>query len=385
MHIGPHLHHLERESFDQLMSGGGDPAAVEGLRAGERSWRLLLLRALLDAAADIPTGPLPPLDEGWQLLSRACATAPEPVERLLLYPAVGTWAAHALRRVRGSAQGPSPLWVETGHLHAVAATAAILAGMEFRAVIPVREGWAVLPALGAVKVPSEPGWGTAEVRSGGGSVRVADTEVGGPGWHALSRLRADGCTLVLDDLDPYRALRGPTSPDPLGDTGRWQELFAGAWSILGRRDSEAAQAMAAGLVSVVPRPRSEMFRPHSASSGDAFGAAVASEPDDAEQFASTLVHEFQHNKLGAFMHLFTLYRDGGTALHYAPWRDDPRPPCSRPRSGSRGGPGRALPWTGRGSACRASAPPRAVRGRPCRWRGWWPRRGSAGASRPVSW
>jgi HEXXH motif-containing protein len=322
-------HRLSRTDYDQLLRGAGGPGAVAVLGAGERSWRLLLLRALADATdavSDAPAGPLPPLSEGWRLLTRAWRAAPAEVERLLLYPSVGTWAAHALRRVRGTAQGDSPQWAETGYLHAVAASAAVLAGLDFSGSVPVRDGWAVLPGLGGARVASTGSrWAATEVVAAAGDVRVGPVRMAADGWHGLGELRAEDCTLVLDDIDPYRGLQEPRAPEPLGSTDRWAGLFAEAWRLLVRDDPETARAAAAGLRSVVPRPRSERYRPHSASSGDAFGAVVASEPDDAEQFACTLVHEFQHHKLGAIMHLFTLYEDGGPARYYAPWRDDPRP------------------------------------------------------------
>ncbi|MEU5998771.1 HEXXH motif domain-containing protein [Streptomyces sp. NPDC047197] len=329
MHVDaqpPRPHRLGLEAYRGLLSGACGAEAVDALRAAERSWRLLLLRALVDAADGVPTAPLPPLADGWRLLTRAWEADAEPVERLLLYPTVGTWAAYALRRVRGSVTGESPLWVELGQLHAVAASAAVLAGLDFRTTVPVRDGWVVLPMLGGAEVPPAEGrWGSAQVSAEAGAVLVDKVRRGGPGWYPLRELSGDGCTAVLDDLDPYRGLRAPQPPQPLDTADRYAALFTEAWRLLAHDDPETARAAAKGLSSVVPQPRAEPYRPHSASSGDAFGAVVASEPDDAEQFASTLVHEFQHNKLGAFMHLFTLYRDGGTERFYAPWRDDPRP------------------------------------------------------------
>ncbi|MBK3578273.1 HEXXH motif domain-containing protein [Streptomyces sp. MBT65] len=325
-------HRVGQADYRQLLHGQGGPDAITLLNDGERSWRILLLRALADATEDAVslsvTGPLPPLKDGWRLLTRAWRTAPAEVERLLLYPAVGTWAAHTLRRVRGTASGDSPLWAETGYLHAVAASAATLAGLDFRTSVPVRDGWAVLPCLGGTRVRATASpWGSVDVVATAGTVKVGPVAVGADGWHWLRELRADGHTLLLDDIDPYRGLREPRSPEPVdpATAARWGELFAEAWKLLDHDDPEAAGAAAAGLRSVVPRPRSERYRPHSASSGDAFGAVLASEPDDAEQFACTLVHEFQHHKLGAFMHLFTLHEDGGPERFYAPWRDDPRP------------------------------------------------------------
>ncbi|MFF2385358.1 HEXXH motif domain-containing protein [Streptomyces sp. NPDC058108] len=328
MHQTARPHVLSPQSFDELLGGGGGPATVDLLRGSERSWRLLVVRALLDAAATAPPGPLPPPAEGWRLLCRARAASEQArraVEELLGYPAVGVWASHTLRRLRGTAADDAPLWVDTGHLHAIAAAAAIRTGLEFRTGIPVRHGWAVLPTLGAMRVPGPADWGVTEVSASAGDVRIAGRRPEGPDWHPVTELRAAGCTLLLDDTDPYGDLRKPGPVEPVAPAAEWQRLFAPAWDILRRTDAEGARALAGGLVSVVPRPRAERFRPHSASSGDAFGAALASAPDDAEQFASTLVHEFQHNKLSAFMHLFTLYDDRDDRLHYAPWRDDPRP------------------------------------------------------------
>ncbi|MDT9698803.1 HEXXH motif domain-containing protein [Streptomyces sp. P17] len=307
-------HILSADVFDELLGGGGGTAAVAGLRATERSWRLLVVRALLDASGAHP------LTDAWQLLMRARAVDEAAFEELLAYPAVGVWAAHTLRRLRGTAAGDAP--PDTGYPHAVAASAAILAGLDFRTAVPVQEGWAVLPTLGAMRVP---GAATAEVTATDGRVLVGGLPLGGPDWHPLTRLSADGHALLLDDADPYRTLRTPVPAEPVS-AEVWQELFEEARGILRGQDAEAAGALRDGLVALVPRPRAERFRPHSASSGDAFGAALASVPDDGEQLASTLVHEFQHNKLSAFMHLFTLYDDqGGGRLYYAPWRDDPRP------------------------------------------------------------
>ncbi|RSS79442.1 hypothetical protein EF918_17375 [Streptomyces sp. WAC06614] len=51
---------------------------------------------------------------------------------------------------------------------------------------------------------------------------------------------------------------------------------------------------------------------------------VVSRPPDALALAEAMVHEFQHSKLGALLHLFPLLQDDGAEIHYAPWRPDPR-------------------------------------------------------------
>ncbi|NEC28868.1 radical SAM protein, partial [Streptomyces sp. SID8111] len=62
----------------------------------------------------------------------------------------------------------------------------------------------------------------------------------------------------------------------------------------------------------------------SASSGDAYGAMVVARPAGALALAETLVHEFQHSKLAALIHLFPLADDDRAERYYAPWRPDPR-------------------------------------------------------------
>jgi HEXXH motif-containing protein len=52
---------------------------------------------------------------------------------------------------------------------------------------------------------------------------------------------------------------------------------------------------------------------------------MVSEPPDPATPAVSLVHEFQHIKLGALMHLISLVTGDDGTPYYAPWRDDPSP------------------------------------------------------------
>jgi HEXXH motif-containing protein len=335
-------HRLSRHHLDLLAAGGGDASTVSELLASERSWRLLMLRSVLNAARSRPdaTGPLPSLDTAWDLLVRAERRDPAEVGSLVLYPQVGTWASYALRRLRQAVPADTPLWVDVGYLHAVAAVAALRAGLEFTIRVPVREGLAILPTVGGAELPARSGWGYAEVRAAGGDATVtgADTTVRLPapgaasdGWLPLRTIRteASGVTLslVLDDIDPYRNLRAPTSPEYLStvQAERWHSLLAEAWRLITGASPELAAPMARGLFSIAPWPAAQRFRTMSASAGDAFGNAIVSELDDPVELAVTLVHEFQHIKLGGLLHLAPLH-DREPAQHlYAPWRDDPRP------------------------------------------------------------
>ncbi|MFF2385353.1 aKG-HExxH-type peptide beta-hydroxylase [Streptomyces sp. NPDC058108] len=331
----PH-HHLPSAALAELARGEGGPATVDRLLEAERSRRLLLLRMLDDA---MDPGP------AWDLLSAAQRRSPSVVDELLMYPQTGMWLATALRRLRGSVpQDEPPLWVVLGHFSALAAVAALRAELDFSIEVPVRHGRVPLPTLGCAVLPTTEPWTTATVRARGGraEVRTADVTIGvptapgpaGPGWHEVRRLAVGPAgrrlDVALDDLDPYRTYPQPTEPRPLSEEAvrQWRQELERAWGVLLRELPETAEAMRRGVFSLTPTPARERFRPRSVTSGDAFGGIEASEPDDAVQLAVTLVHEFQHTKLGGLLHLAPLLTDSadaGTELWYAPWRDDPRP------------------------------------------------------------
>ncbi|MFD3613980.1 HEXXH motif-containing putative peptide modification protein [Streptomyces sp. NPDC058676] len=139
--------------------------------------------------------------------------------------------------------------------------------------------------------------------------------------------------IPLDDLDPYRDLDDPLPPARLDDAeaDAWQRVFEEAVTVLavpggvgpGRLDP-------AWIRAVVPCGRTSTRPPApptvqvSASSGDSFGAMVIARPSAALALAETLVHEFQHSKLAALLHLFPLLDDDREERYYAPWRPDPR-------------------------------------------------------------
>lgn len=329
-------HRLDEQHVSALASGGGDVNTIAELLTVERSWRLLQLRALLDIVGpDHDTGPLPSVRDAWDLLIEAERHDPAKVDDLLLHPQAGAWAAYTLRRLRGTARSTVPLWVDLGYLHSLAAAAALSAGIDFRMTVPVRDGFAVLPTLGAVAVPGATRWDSTEVRGSAGHCVVGtpagEVRIGGDGWQAMPsvHIQADGHTLAvrLDCLDPYRNLRAPTPPRALSEPelNHWRGLLTQAWQLLVETSPALALPMTRGLFSVVPQPPAERFRTMSASAGDAFGCMTMSEPRDATELAVTMVHEFQHIKLGALLHLAPLHTGEPAGRLYAPWRDDPRP------------------------------------------------------------
>ncbi|WP_344421706.1 HEXXH motif domain-containing protein [Amycolatopsis minnesotensis] len=328
--------------FDAFARLDGDEDMARRLRRAERSRRKLLIHALLTAAAKTPErlGPLPPLDAAWELLARAEARAPRVVNRMLTNPYTGSWAGYTTRLLRNGTDGVSPLWMHLGHVHAIAAAAAIGAELDFETEIPVWHGNAVLPSLGMARFSATAPFSLATVRGAASRYLIShDGETvrlpfalssDGPGWWGVrqvrSRVGARRFSLRLDDLDPYRGLYEPIPPErvPAGDVERWRRLIDEACRLVAAHLPELAGVMPVGLTSLVPKPH-VLFRNLSASTGEAFGSAVVGLPTDGATLAATLIHEFQHIVLGGLLHLVELYEPDPAERIYVPWRDDPRP------------------------------------------------------------
>jgi HEXXH motif-containing protein len=341
----PSVHHtLSMSDFAQLATGYGSARTVALLWTTERSRRLVLLRMLLAEVSACPEllGPLPSAESAWEVLTAAHEATPSDIDGLLLGPQLGNWAAHTLRRRHGGAEDDVPHWIDFGAIHAVGLVAAYRAGLSWRTRIPLRHGRVMLPDLGLAYFPSDEPWSIADATVVAGRIELthdgrtiavpAHPELDAEGWWGLRRHSAVAAgtafTVAINDLDPFRDLADPVPPARLDDAAfaQWSNLLDEAWHILVRDDRESAEALAIGVVSIAPLPSGEHGDgTRSASAGDAFGSVMTTLPPDAPTFAVTLVHEFQHIKLGALMHLLTLTEDRPTSDLYAPWRDDPRP------------------------------------------------------------
>ncbi|MET7937512.1 HEXXH motif domain-containing protein [Streptomyces sp. NPDC005322] len=321
----------------------------------ERSHRLLLLGLLMTMAADRPdaVGPLAPLDHAWDLLSAAERQSRAVTDDILLVPETGVWLQHTLRRLHGG-RAPldedPPLWVDTGHLHLIAAACAVRTGLPFSLRLPSRAGAVWLPSLGRATLPGVPGPGAAPARAefdghvltlhhGGEALEVPfHSRRAVPGWQPPARLALElpegPREIHLSNLSPYRILpadaagqRSPSSEEP---ADHWADLLESAWPLLRRADPQAAEDVAACVRSIEPLPPATPFRWHSATMGDGMGGLAASaptgsQPAAAAQFAAILTHEVQHSKLSALMHMYSLHTQESRPRLYAPWRDDPRP------------------------------------------------------------
>ncbi|MGI5429222.1 HEXXH motif domain-containing protein [Streptomyces sp. CA-179760] len=346
----------------ELADGGGSEQAVAFLEQAERARRLLLLRTLLDRLEGLPS-PLTPPAEAWRVIKESATLVPEPVDRMLLAPATGGWIAHLLRRLHGTGDGP-PVWAEAGQLCALAVTAALHAGTVADLRVPLTDGQLYLPGLGLAGLPdAASGLSVGRARTGDGELTLTGKDrdgrttslttrpsslplpVGTPGpsprpttsFLPLRTLTHSGpggpASIPLDDLGPYRDLDDPLPPARLdaAEAEAWQRLFEEAVALLARPGGSGPGRLdPASIRAIVPWGRTSTTPPApptvrvSATSGDSFGAMVVARPSCPLALAETLVHEFQHSKLAALLHLFPLLDDDREERYYAPWRPDPR-------------------------------------------------------------
>jgi HEXXH motif-containing protein len=305
-------HSMPRDMFRALARGDGG-AAIRELRAAQYSKHLILLHGVRAAARADGLGEAP----GYRLLAEAQRLDPDAVEAVIAYPSVGAWA---LRTLRGDQAFPG---ATPDGIAAIAAAAAIRAGLSAEIEVPVIEGRVMLPSLGAAAASGA----TAVVRTSPAAVSSAGLRVsataGAPGWEEVRRVRAGAVSVLVDDLDPFRM---PAASDlaprlTAAQTAELGTMLAGAWPLLG----PAAAAEVAAAVRVIVPHLAPAAGHISSSSPETFGTVAMSKQPDGYTCAATLVHEVQHLKLSALLDLVQLLLPDDGKRYYAPWRSDPRP------------------------------------------------------------
>jgi uncharacterized protein len=358
---------ISGKDFRALAAGFGDAAAVSQLIQGQRS----LLRALLGAVyqAGITTSAVSAavkteLRAAWSLLTAIDREQPKALEATLGHPYIRVWAIRCLEQLR-----PASRWhgdqdqtrdaresaAVLGHLSAIAAAAAVQAGISATSVIPIVDGAAHLPTLGRLAVDSDeavrrPGQASdtatiqiaadfVSIRIGEGSwtLAIADllsredcavpvAENGrSASWQPVRMLRAPGICVALEDTDPYRDCYPSRAVARLtgSEFARWQQHFQHAWQEIKHRHAAYAPALAAGLTTLVPLDAAQ--EGGGISAGQAFGAVAMPLPADPVTLALLLIHEFQYVKLAALLDLYDLYDQADGRLFRAPWREDRLP------------------------------------------------------------
>jgi HEXXH motif-containing protein len=347
-------HRLPPRTLTAIATGETDASDVALLTATRRS-RLLLA---LVGAYELPpvqdrlpddwprTGTPPTLPRtAWKLLCGIQRAHPAAVEAVLSDPTVSGWVLQLLRRLghdTGSAGQDAPLWADFALIGSLSAAAAIRSGTRCSLRVPARRGRLWLPSLGVTGRVARGEWAVVGVeRTARGTVVFGDSgsvrlpkQLSRPseGWEPLPRVDpADGIDgVALDHLSPHRdfhSLRDPArlSADALAG---WRQLVAEATELLREDHPPSHLLVRAAIRSLVPVAAPSPERPVSATVPEAYGLVIMSLPPDASTTAATLVHESYHQLLAAaddVTPLLALRRTGPEPLHFAPWREDPRP------------------------------------------------------------
>ncbi|GAA1859822.1 HEXXH motif domain-containing protein [Asanoa iriomotensis] len=325
------LHRLSAADLDLLASGLGGPALVDDLLRGQRSRRLMILKLVVDH------GPGLTADHRQALAVLAAADQRDhaAVAGLVDTPMFGSWAGALLRLIAGEPE-PSDVARQLDRLVPYAVVAAHRAGISAELVGRIHRGELVLPTLGRLRLDTEQQQGPVKFVSRPPGLWVDGREVPAtdsaqsPHWQPLRALRAPGppaVTVPIDDIDPcrgnYHIDASPRLSSPAFN--RWQHEFASTWQIVARHVPRRAEELAVALRTIVPLRKPNLDAARSATSRDAVGAIGLDLPVSAAEFATTLVHEIQHSKLTAAMDIEPLCAMSGEAVHFAPWRSDPRP------------------------------------------------------------
>jgi HEXXH motif-containing protein len=322
-------HSIARDLFGELATGGGGPRAIRELLAAQRSKSVALLRGVLQALDGATTEQARLARHGGEVLIAVENQDPAAYARAICYPSFEAWATHTLR---GRGEGPAGAGAGLARLAAVAATAAIGAGMDAELAVRPDSGMLFLPSLGAAHATTDAATvrtseGRAEVSWPGGRVEIPPEYRSAPGWQELRECHAGEYTPVIDDLDPFRMpAEDGRMESRLGprDAGEWSRIIRAGYELLAATQPKVAEEVAMTIKVVVPLAPSAHGH-HSSSAPDAFGAIAMSKPPDPYTCAVTFAHELQHLKLSALKSVVPLTEPDDGRRYYAPWRDDPRP------------------------------------------------------------
>jgi HEXXH motif-containing protein len=328
---------IRENVFIELATGGGSRAVIRHLREAQQSKHLMLLHAVAGAAGGGTATPAATaFRAGYELLTRIQAADPGASAWLLGLPHLGGWAHDCLIRID---QGSAP---DLAYLACAAAAAAVRAGVAFELDVPVRGGRVLLPGLGSLLIHDQSSWVqlrcdgervTAERHFEAARRRLAPDDGSGgtvPQWYGTPMVRAitDGLAwdVLLETGDLYldRYTLPMSTGLSAGEIGLWRQRVQDAWQVLVRHHRWAAEPMADAISVIIPLTSQRDTDLVSATTPAAFGAVATSWPADSVTTAETLVHEFQHVKLGGLMDMVPLVQPGGGKV-YAPWRQDPRP------------------------------------------------------------
>jgi uncharacterized protein len=330
----PSVHQISGADFDLLASGLGAGPSIRALSDGEVSRRRILICAVLEQLHDRPA-----LRSAAEMLGQACAVLdqvekdqPEAVrgrDGLLLHPFVGVWAADLLHRLSAETLEPErEIEARVSYLVAGAAAAAVAVGRSVTLDVVVPTAGLPVPGAGCFVLPERDHLVGARLTSGAGELALYLDDGRRAGWQPNRRLpEGDSGRLVLDDTDPYRDTFGQAAEPRLSADRAtvWAKTVDAAWQLIKADYVDYLPGLDAGLRVITPLPTPSDGHDESASAQPAYGSIGSVLPPTPARLALLMMHEFQHVKLGALLHLVPLFGpDDGTRYH-APWRPDPRP------------------------------------------------------------
>ncbi|WP_424211815.1 aKG-HExxH-type peptide beta-hydroxylase [Streptomyces sp. BI20] len=282
-----------------------DPALTHLLAALHHARTARLLHALRRA---LPEGPA---RTPWRILDAAHARAPRATGDVLHYPATTRWAEETLRRL-DTGTTPAP---DLGRLGALAAAAALRAGIPFTLAVRPDAGRLHLPTLGVLHPDTA-----------GPLTLTPDTWTRRPDTARALHTLPDRHT-TLDDLDPYR---GPAHPAPAATPARrltppghhrWDVRFAAARTLLDRCDPDRAPELTALLRAVVPLAGAARTHPGPTPAHPGAALLRAQAPP---ALAAALIRELHHAKLAILGAAVPLHTADPEPRHPTPWHPAPR-------------------------------------------------------------
>jgi uncharacterized protein len=320
---------ISDEMFDALAEGYGGSEAVSVLRVAEYSKHLLMLRGVVEEAGKADADHAQLAVDGYEVLTAVRRADPAAARDVIGYPAVGAWLLRVLRGLMSKVPASTP---EPAGLGALAAAAAIRAGVTARVQVRSVAGAVHLPSLGVAVVDAPVA--TANISAGAAEIRTTDRVIRisgdpgsrSPGWLSLQSIRGDQFNVIVDDLHPFRmpAITGATAHLGNAEMTSWRRSIREGWRLLAARHPDTADEVQAGIRVLVPL-NSPPYGQVSSSSPETFGAVALSLPPDPYTCAVTLAHELQHLKLSALLGIRPLTFPNDDLRYYAPWRSDPRP------------------------------------------------------------
>jgi uncharacterized protein len=357
---------ISKADFEALAAGRRDGAAVASLRQAQRSLQRGLLGAVYRTAVKSPVVPesaRAQLGVAWSVLTSVDRDQPAALSALLGYPYLRAWAVRCLEQLGTAASWPGDddhayyagrLSADLGQLGAIAVAAAVRSRMNAVVTVPVLDSAVHLPSLGRLVLgpgfgpqPAEnsPKTAAISVISNALIIRIGDscwtlglTELlsgqpdlaAAPGnscpadWQPVRMLRADGRSVSLDDIDPYRdCYPWPAAPRlTAAELARWQVGFELAWQEVRRVHPGFAPGLAAGLSTLTPLLAPAGHPEVSAVARKAPGAVAVSLPADPVTLAELLIRENQRAKLGAILDLLDLYDRTDDRFFAAPWGEE---------------------------------------------------------------